>query len=47
MNSSAFNQGFTASNPPKNIDNEVIRILGVDIPSINQIMMRYRQRFNK
>jgi len=47
LNSFAFSQGFTASNPPKNIDNEVIKILDLDVLKINHIMERYRERFNK
>jgi len=45
IGSSIFHQGLTASNPPKNIDLEIMKILDMDIVKRSQILQKYRERF--
>lgn len=47
LNNSAFSLGFTASNPPKSIDLEVMRILGLDIAKMSHLIQKYKDRFAK
>ncbi len=47
LNCSAFLQGVTPSNPPKSIDNDVMRILRLDLTKLNALMLKFKERFTK
>jgi hypothetical protein len=47
LNSSAFCYGISPSNPPKNIDLEVMRILDLDITKMSHLIQKFKDRFTK
>lgn len=47
LNSSVFNEGFTAQNPPKPIDSDVLKILNLDSTRICYFTKKYKERFTK
>ncbi len=47
LNCSVFAQRFTVHNPPKAIDNEVMRILKLDVPKLNSMIGKFKDRFLK
>ncbi len=47
LNCSAFSQGFSSHNPPKSLDEDVMRILNLDVPNINAMISKFKSRFHK
>ena len=47
LHSSAFAQSFSSHNPPRNIDQEMMRILNLDLPKLNGMILKFRERFSK
>lgn len=47
LNCSLFSQGFSSRNPPKSIDEDVMRILNLDVSKLNSMMSKFKGRFHK